>query len=101
MSKPTGVPPNRDDIVAILKAHRDLGPEYDQHLAEQIIDLVRRAPAEVPEKPTRRGGFRHLGGIFALSIPLMAIAGHEAHTAGVLGVVALDVVAMVLAIVYG
>lgn len=101
MSKATGVPPSRDDIVAILKAHRDLGPEYDQHLADQIVDLVRKTPTETPAKPTRRGGFRHLGGIFALSIPLIAIAGGEAHTVGVLGVVALDIVAMVLAIIFG
>lgn len=102
MSNASGVPPSRDDIVAILKAHRDLGPEYDQHLADQIIELVnRKTPAESPAKPARRGGVRHLGGIFALSIPLMAIAGNQAHTAGILGVVGLDVVAVVLVVVFG
>lgn len=27
----TPIPPNTDDVLAILTAHRDLGPEYDNH----------------------------------------------------------------------
>ena len=36
----TPIPPNKDDVLAILKAHRDLGPEYDNHLADQILARI-------------------------------------------------------------
>lgn len=30
----------RDDILAILKANRELGPEFDEHTADQLLDMM-------------------------------------------------------------
>ncbi len=102
--------PNNQDILAILKASRDLGPDYDEHAAEQIPALMpndtqctsEQASAYLAQLPhherrqilqrfrkERRAGAGSLSGLLVLSIPLMAIAGGAAHAAGVFAVVAL------------
>jgi len=97
-------PPTKDDVLAILKAHRELGPEFDSHLADQILDLwgadparkrARSAVPTVSDRPERPGwsGHRALP-VLALSIPLMAIAGHFAQIWGIAGVVVLDYLAL-------
>ncbi|NMP23467.1 hypothetical protein [Sulfobacillus harzensis] len=103
MRQQPGASPSRDDIVAILRAHRDLGPEFDEHLADQILDLTKtEAPTSVPVVTgrTSRSRSRRLGPIFALSIPLMAIAGGKAGTIGILAVVALDIVALIASLAF-
>lgn len=44
MDQQSTTPPSKDDVLAILKAHRDLGPEYDSHLADQIMELWPNSP---------------------------------------------------------
>jgi hypothetical protein len=106
MDQERPTPPTKDDVLAILRAHRDLGPEYDSHLADQIIDLWHHPRGSSHEgfpgfrRPmpsgTRDGSFhsRRVAPILALSIPLLAIAGSYAHFAGVVAVLGLDAIAM-------
>ncbi len=111
MDQETVIPPTKDDVLAILKAHRDLGPEFDQHLADQILDLWNRGkPAEkkpesrperrreFTERNPRRGGMGHAIPYFALSIPLLAIAGVIAKEPGVFGVPGLDAIILLASI---
>ncbi|MCY0878749.1 MAG: hypothetical protein OWU84_07410 [Firmicutes bacterium] len=99
------LPPTKEDILAILRAHRELGPEYDTHLADQIMNLWKQVPYGSDEGwHGRRGAVgdrvRRLrpGPVLALSIPLMAIAGHDAGALGILGVLGLDAVALLLSV---
>ena len=109
-------PPSKDDVLAILKAHRDLGPEYDNHLADQIMDLWKRPgtrgksePALAPdmdaaarfERRRERHGMARSMPFLGISIPLLAIAGGEAHTTGVLAVLALDALVLVVNAIRG
>lgn len=97
-------PPTKDDVLAILKAHRDLGPEFDSHLADQILDLwgptstrkwARSSGSSPSDRPWRSNWSGHRAvPVLALSIPLMAIAGHFAQIWGIAGVVVLDYVAL-------
>ncbi len=111
------IPPSKDDVLAILKAHRDLGPEYDNHLADQILDLWKEHPDARPQsgsapswdpqmsvRQTRRSERRGMARaipFLGISIPLMAIAGNHAHTSGILAVVALDAVVVVVSALRG
>ncbi len=104
------VPPTKDDVLAILKAHRDLGPEFDSHLADQILDLWppserrgrRHSPLIRPNGETpsarKKSHSQKISSVLALSIPLLAIAGGETHPHlyGVLAVLAMDAIAMVV-----
>jgi hypothetical protein len=102
MKADRGIPPTKEDVLAILRAHRELGPEYDTHLADQILDLWKHASyAPHDSRWDRRASGRRfrMGPILALSIPLMAVAGHDAGTLGVVGVLALDAVALIMAMV--
>lgn len=107
----TPIPPNKDDVLAILKAHRDLGPEYDNHLADQILDLWNRPGSHPPSEPVsrrdmdlsarfnrrdRRGMGRAIP-FLGISIPLLAIAGSHAGTPGVLAVLGLDAIVVIAA----
>ena len=104
---------NKQDILAVLKANRDLGPDYDEHAAEQILALMpEKTPgtpddvaaylAQLPHQERRQilRRFRKdrssgsLPGLLVLSIPLMAIAAGAAHSAGVFAVVVMDTVAI-------
>ena len=91
----------REELLAILKANRSLGPEYDEETARQILDRVRSGSTAstsnqtaVREDRGRRGRRRGRSPVvyFALSIPLLAIAGKDAHSIGVLAVLVLDAV---------
>ncbi len=108
----TPIPPNKDDVLAILKAHRDLGPEYDNHLADQILDLWNQPGSRAPSEPVSRrdmdmsarfGRRRERRGMgraipfLGISIPLLAIAGSHAHTLGVLAVLGLDAIVVIAA----
>ncbi len=110
----TNTPLNKEEILAILKANRELGPLYDGHAADQILELIQdpRSRQTATEPKTARDERRamrreHRRGaplgllipLFALSIPLLAIAGGVAHGPGVLGVLGLDAV-VVLAMVF-
>lgn len=111
---------SKDDIVAILKATRELGPEYDDHTAEQLLSLIRQSSLpssgmdgldiwqRLSERDRRRLARRYLKNygslplrqiipVLALSIPLMWIAGEVAQTPGVMAVLALDFLAILIA----
>jgi len=95
--------PNKDDVLAILQAHRELGPEFDNHLADQILGLWRPQGQELPivkriapnSYPEGRR-FKQVTPVLALSIPLLAIAGSYAGHMGVIAVLGLDAVAIVV-----
>lgn len=109
MDQTPSTPPTKDDVLAILKAHRDLGPEFDNHLADQILDLwhhgsqasgrrsrlFREAGGEKPARGSHTRS-QKIYSVLALSIPLLAIAGGDAHIYGVLGVLGLDALAVLL-----
>jgi hypothetical protein len=83
----------KDDIVAILKANRELGPEYDEHTADQILERVKATQAKLATSARPSDYHRErrlLIPLFALSIPLIGVAGQVAHTPGVLAVLGLD-----------
>ncbi|AUW92545.1 hypothetical protein BXT84_00065 [Sulfobacillus thermotolerans] len=105
---------NKQEILAILQANRALGPDYDEHTADQILDLIMQKSPETPEDVAaylaqlsphdqrvilrrfrKNQGSGSVAGLFVLSIPLMAIAGGVAHSAGVFAVVLLDAVAVI------
>ena len=110
---------NKQDILAVLQANRDLGPDYDEHAAEQILalmpekthwtpDEVAAYLAQLPSQERRQilrqfrkdrgSGSGSLSGLLVLSIPLMAIAGGAAHSAGVFAVVVMDTLAILATI---
>jgi hypothetical protein len=103
-------------VLAILKAHRDLGPEFDSHLADQIIDLwgtsptdkrrrpsasVSDLPGGVPRVRRERFGMSRVMPILGISIPLMIFAGHVDHGYGAFAVIGLDALAIILATIFG
>ena len=99
---------SRDDILAILRAHRDLGPHYDEQLADQLWVLTRQAAR--PEETTRSPfgmsfGFGKIARprpfgwtwrpvtFLLMGIPLTAVAGYFGAALGVIG--SLFVVALI------
>ncbi len=105
-------PLTKDEIVAMLRANRELGPVYDEHTAEQILERI-QAPAARTDQGTdwrslreeRRAARREHRGRgssssiipgLALSIPLLALAKGVDHGVGIFAVLALDAI-MVLA----
>ncbi len=112
MKSNTPTPPTKDDVLAILKAHRDLGPEFDSHLADQIIDLwhhpgrVRRRTRLFVDdnregQERRRSGLNRAMPVLGISIPLLAIAGGIAHAPGVMAVLGLDAMVILLTTLVG
>lgn len=103
-------PPTKDDLLAILRANRDLGPEYDEHTADQLMSLFRSAHSNyrpdrdsVPDsddwdtqRRSRRRSRSQTGTILALSIPLAAIVGNQDHGLGLFAVLGLAAVALVV-----
>ncbi len=43
----------RDDILAILQANRELGPEFDEHTADQILEMMKTAPTVDGSQPAQ------------------------------------------------
>jgi hypothetical protein len=88
--------PRHEEWSAALGARRELGPDYDEAFLQNLVERVSseidsRVEVRVAEiattrrRPTqhkRGGGFLALASI-ALGIPLTAIAGDFAHTAGI------------------
>lgn len=112
MKSGTSTPPTKDDVLAILKAHRDLGPEFDSHLADQILDLWHfsgarrgstRPVVSTPMAGEREGrsGLHRAIPLLKISIPILAIAGWMAHGPGVMAVLGLDTLVIVLASIFG
>lgn len=113
-----------DELLAILRANRDLGPEFDHHTVEQIQRLYGTAHSPTTQTPfdvyndlrdwhqrrelarehrrflrsERRASGAHwmIPAILIFSIPLMGLAGHYAHGLGVLAVLIFDVISVVL-----
>ncbi len=111
---------NKNDILAIIQANRQLGEDYDKQSADQIYELIeeRHKPPEItPEDVIRilgqlpaserrrflRPFLRHkhssVSSVMALSIPLMAVAGGFAGIRGVVAVLVFAAVAIVLGMV--
>ncbi len=111
---------SKTEVLAILKANHELGPDFDEHAAEQILDLMPSSEPspltpemvseyldELPRHERQRllHKFRRRGQsgatiapILALSIPLLAIAGNYAGTPGIFAVLTIDGVAIVMSI---
>ncbi len=111
------------ELLAIVRANRDLGPEYDDQAVAQIVELMRRCRLAGPgtrqpepwhdpqwdrlsprerrqvlrawRRSTRPWPLNYLAPVYALSIPLLAIAAGTADTLGALGVLGLDAIATV------
>lgn len=86
----------KDEVLAILKANRALGPEYDEETAQQLLERLHSPSDPVAASHERRHGRLSVIPFFALSIPLLAIAGGIAHGPGVLGVLLMDSVVAVM-----
>ncbi|MDA8194012.1 MAG: hypothetical protein M0Z53_08450 [Thermaerobacter sp.] len=95
-------PPDKEEILAILKANRDLGPAYEQESVQQLYDLFQQDPhspasATKPEKPDslaalinspgwqrlsrherrrllRHAGIREHGGVMGRIMPVLGIS---------------------------
>ncbi len=86
--------PQRDDLAAMLGARRDLGDEYDAAFVENFVERVAsEIEARVDERVTQalqtvrtKRRFRASRSLavlsLALGIPITAIAGGQAHLAG-------------------
>lgn len=90
---------SRDDILAILRAHRDLGPHYDEQLADQLWTLthqgtpsektvgskfgMRLALGTIGRPPRLKMGWRPIV-FLLLAIPLTAVAGYFGAALGVI-----------------
>ncbi len=114
---------NKNDILAIIQANRQLGEGYDIQSADQIYELI--AQSQKPSEMTPEDVVRVLGQltaserkrllrpfvkrkhstvgtiatVMALSIPLMGIAGASANMDGVVAVLAFDVFVIVFSLV--
>jgi hypothetical protein len=111
---------SKEDILAILQASRELGPTYDEHTADQIMELVRQP--SVSSKPWQQPDWERLTGrerrrmirhytrsqgplpmnqimpVLGVSIALMAIGGGYDHGLGVFAVLTLDALVVILAV---
>ncbi|MCY0879644.1 MAG: hypothetical protein OWU84_11975 [Firmicutes bacterium] len=113
----------KEELLAVIRANRDLGPEYDDQTVAQILETVRHSAAAASEhltpapwhdphwdrlsarerrqllrawrRSTRPWPLNYLTPVYALSIPLLAIAAGTADALGVLGVLGLDAIATV------
>ncbi|PSR34358.1 MAG: hypothetical protein C7B46_05420 [Sulfobacillus benefaciens] len=106
------------EVLAILRAHHDLGSEYDEEMTQQILQLFpdqrptmtpedvvhyfKSLPSKDRKKILKQIGYHrekshhsHITGILVLSIPLLAIAGHIDHSIGVFAVLGLDALAVI------
>lgn len=100
--------PTKEDVLAILKAHRDLGPEFDSHLADQILDLWHGRGAKPPRmraggdssRSGNRVGIHRALPFLAISVALLAIAGGIDGGTGVLAVLGLDALVVILTSVF-
>ena len=90
-----------NELKAALAARRELDPDMEEHVLEAFLTRLEHridrrvqqdmsaANVKVPRHGMKGEGVNVgvIGASFALSIPLMFIAGFIAHTAGVLAVV--------------
>jgi len=80
--------PTRQELEATIAARRELGAAHDAELIEGFLDRIEREiDRRVDERiaargPARRGGSPLHPGNLALCIPIVAIAGGIAGTAG-------------------
>jgi hypothetical protein len=76
----------REEARAALEARRELGPEYEDHVVDALVDKIEQRLAE--RRPARRQGAVTplVLGSLGVSIPLIAIAGGTAGLAGVIAV---------------
>lgn len=110
----------KDEILAILKANHELGPSYDEHTANQLMELLgrtrsnnspstpwqdvqwhdltdreRRQLLRAYRRASRPWPLNILVPVFVLSIPLLALAEGTAHGMGGLAVLGLDAIVAV------
>jgi hypothetical protein len=93
---------SRDEVTelkAAVAARRELGPEMEDHVLEAFLArMQQRMDAQIVERTSKSGskpvksskhdaiGVEMIAAPLALSIPLIAIAGHLAGLAGVIAV---------------
>jgi hypothetical protein len=81
----------RRDLQASLEARRELGPEYDQHFLDALVEkLTRQVQAQQPPQAPVSSD-QHAGESLALAIcsmifgiPIVAIAGGQAQLVGII-----------------
>jgi hypothetical protein len=81
----------RRDLQASLEARRELGPEYDQHFLDALVEkLTRQVQIQQPAQVSASSD-AHSGESLALAIcsmifgiPIVAIAGGEAQLVGII-----------------
>jgi hypothetical protein len=76
----------REEARAALEARRELGPEYEDHVVDALVDKIEKRLKE--QQPARRQGpvTPLVLGSLGVSIPLIGIAGGTAGLAGVIAV---------------
>jgi hypothetical protein len=76
----------RDELRHALATRRELGPEYEDEIADALADKIERRLAE--RRPARREGAITplVLGTLGVAIPLIAIAGNFAGAVGVIAV---------------
>jgi hypothetical protein len=94
--------PNEEEVASLLKASRQLGSDYDQDIARQIVDRIHSWGPEPPNPTTRRRDPKHqiavLSIVMSLSIPMMAIAAWIAKAHGFYAVLGLDAIVILSAL---
>ena len=76
----------RDELRHAIESRRELGPDYEDQIANALADKIERRLAE--RRPARRDGAITplVLGSLGVAIPLIAIAGNFAGAAGVIAV---------------
>ena len=78
----------RDEVRHAVESRRELGPGYDDEIADALAEKIERRLAE--RRPVRRQGAVTplVLGSLGVAIPLMAVAGNYAGLAGIIAVCA-------------
>jgi len=75
----------REELRHAVETRRELGPDYDDQIADALAERIDRRLAE--RRPVRPAPITPLAlGSLGLAIPLMAIAGNFAGLAGIIAV---------------
>ena len=79
----------RRDLQASLEARRELGPEYDQHFLDALVEKLTQQVQQTQQTQVSTG--KHSDNSLALAIcslifgiPIVAIAGGEANLTGII-----------------
>jgi hypothetical protein len=84
----------RDELRHAVEARRELGPDYEDQIADALAEKIeRRLTEKIERRLTERSPARHqrsitplVLGSLGIAIPLMSIAGNFAGLAGIIAV---------------